>query len=186
MTNDSALLPFQQLDIYRVARELAIAVREADIRHTELRDQAGRASISAFLTLSEGTAQRRPWHAAEVLHRVQQLAARDHGGGGPCCRNRGAGRGRCGPHPAPGAPLQADALEAPRRMSAVSMAINWWARRPTRWASSGEASPQRAATSTAAAASHASPRAIVNARALSANETRPAPSAQLRQALFAE
>ena len=54
MTNDSALLPFQQLDIYRLARELAIAVPEAEIRHTELRDQAGRASISAFLTLSEG------------------------------------------------------------------------------------------------------------------------------------
>ena len=54
MTNDSALFAFQQLDIYRVARELAIAVREADIRHPELRDQASRASISAFLTLSEG------------------------------------------------------------------------------------------------------------------------------------
>jgi len=54
MTNDSALLPFQKLDIYRVARELAIAVREANIRHTELRDQAGRASISAILSLSEG------------------------------------------------------------------------------------------------------------------------------------
>ena len=54
MTNDSALLPFQQLDIYRVARELAVAVSEASIRHTELRDQASRASISAFLQLSEG------------------------------------------------------------------------------------------------------------------------------------
>src|SRR6267143_5591377 len=54
MTNDSALFAFQKLDIYRVARELAIAVREAEIRHAELRDQAGRASISAFLTLSEG------------------------------------------------------------------------------------------------------------------------------------
>jgi four helix bundle protein len=54
MTNDSALLPFQQLDIYRVARDLAVAVAEAKIRHTELRDQASRASISAFLQLSEG------------------------------------------------------------------------------------------------------------------------------------
>src|SRR5713101_3919453 len=54
MTNDSALFAFQQLDIYRVARELAVAIKEADIRHTELRDQASRASISAFLTLAEG------------------------------------------------------------------------------------------------------------------------------------
>ncbi len=54
MTNDSTLFAFQKLDIYRVARELAIAVREAEIRHVELRDQASQASISAFLTLSEG------------------------------------------------------------------------------------------------------------------------------------
>jgi len=71
-------------------------------------------------------------------------------------------------------------------MSAVSMATSWWASWPTRWASSADASPQSAATSTAAAASQASPRAIVNARALSGRVTRPAPSAQLRQALFAE
>ena len=54
MTNDSALFAFQQLDIYRVARDFAVAIKEADIRNTELRDQASRASISAFLTLSEG------------------------------------------------------------------------------------------------------------------------------------
>ena len=54
MPNDSARFPFQQLDIYKVARELAVAVKEAQIRHTELRDQASRASTSAFLTLAEG------------------------------------------------------------------------------------------------------------------------------------
>ena len=54
MPNDSAVFPFQQLDIYKVARELAATVKQADIRHTELRDQASRASISAFLQLAEG------------------------------------------------------------------------------------------------------------------------------------
>ena len=48
------LLPFQKLDCYQVAKELARLVHLAKIRDTELRDQATRASKSCFLQLCEG------------------------------------------------------------------------------------------------------------------------------------
>ena len=48
------LFPFQKLDVYRAARELARAVHEAKIRDRELRDQATRAAKSCFLCLCEG------------------------------------------------------------------------------------------------------------------------------------
>jgi hypothetical protein len=38
------LLPFQRLDVYRVARELLQRVTDAKIRDNELRDQATRAA----------------------------------------------------------------------------------------------------------------------------------------------
>lgn len=47
-------LPFQKLDVYKVAKELARRVHEARIRDAELRDQATRASKSAFLGVCEG------------------------------------------------------------------------------------------------------------------------------------
>ena len=53
-TNDQQLLPHQRTDIYRAIFELCTRVREAKIRHAELRDQAERASVSAFLAVSEG------------------------------------------------------------------------------------------------------------------------------------
>ena len=48
------LFPFQQLDVYRAARELAGRVEAAKIRDRELRDQATRAAKSCFLCLCEG------------------------------------------------------------------------------------------------------------------------------------
>ena len=48
------LFRFQNLDCYRVARELAQRVHHARIRDRELRDQATRASKSCFLCLCEG------------------------------------------------------------------------------------------------------------------------------------
>ncbi len=48
------LMPFQRMDAYRVAREIARLVHLADIRDAELRDQATRAAKSAFLNLCEG------------------------------------------------------------------------------------------------------------------------------------
>src|ERR1044071_5724932 len=48
------LFRFQNLDCYRVARELAQRVHTARIRDRELRDQATRASKSCFLCLCEG------------------------------------------------------------------------------------------------------------------------------------
>jgi four helix bundle protein len=52
--------PFQELDVYRAARQLAALVHRAEIRDAELRDQATRASKSAFLNLAEGLPDDRP------------------------------------------------------------------------------------------------------------------------------
>ena len=49
---------FQRLDVYRVARELAVRVGGLKIRDREVRDQATRAVKSAFLQLTEGLPQR--------------------------------------------------------------------------------------------------------------------------------
>ncbi len=54
ISSPSSLLPFQRLDVYVAARELARRVHLAGIRDAELRDQATRASKSAFLCLAEG------------------------------------------------------------------------------------------------------------------------------------
>ena len=56
MSNPAAehLLPFQLLDVYRVALELLRQVNDAKIRDAELRDQATRAAKSTFLRLCEG------------------------------------------------------------------------------------------------------------------------------------
>ena len=51
---------FQDLDVYRVAREIARLVHEAKIGDVELRDQATRAAKSAFLNLCEGLPDDRP------------------------------------------------------------------------------------------------------------------------------
>jgi four helix bundle protein len=51
---DGAAFPFQRLDVYGAARELAALVHRAGIRDAELRDQATRAAKSAFLNLCEG------------------------------------------------------------------------------------------------------------------------------------
>ena len=47
-------LPFQALDVYKGAKELARRVHSGAIRDAELRDQATRASKSVFLGLCEG------------------------------------------------------------------------------------------------------------------------------------
>jgi len=47
-------LPFQRLDVYRVAREFVRLVHEAKITDPELRDQATRAAKRTFLGLCEG------------------------------------------------------------------------------------------------------------------------------------
>src|SRR5678816_4689677 len=52
--NQQHLFPFQKLDAYRIAREIAQRVHQAKIRDRELRDQATRAAKSCFLCLCEG------------------------------------------------------------------------------------------------------------------------------------
>jgi four helix bundle protein len=55
MPNDPHIrFPFQNLDVYRAARELAALAHRASIADAELRDQATRAAKSAFLNLCEG------------------------------------------------------------------------------------------------------------------------------------
>ncbi len=56
--NDDQALPFQLTDAYRVAKALALAVHAAKVRDAELRDQASRASKSAFLQTAEGLPNR--------------------------------------------------------------------------------------------------------------------------------
>ncbi len=59
-SQSESTLPFQRLDVYLVARTLAALVHRASIADTELRDQANRASKSAFLCLCEGLPDERP------------------------------------------------------------------------------------------------------------------------------
>lgn len=55
MTNLTTLLPHEQLFAYRVARELVLAVREARISDSGLRDQALRAAMSVCLNIAEAS-----------------------------------------------------------------------------------------------------------------------------------
>ena len=47
-------MPFQKLDCYVTAKEIARLVHEARITHSVLRDQSCRAAVSCFLQLAEG------------------------------------------------------------------------------------------------------------------------------------
>ena len=68
--NEEITLPFQRLDVYRVARELVRRVHQGPIRDSELRDQATRASKSTFLGLCEGL----PSDSAGVRRRHFEIA----------------------------------------------------------------------------------------------------------------
>jgi four helix bundle protein len=57
---DDNRFPMQQLDVYKVALELARRVHEAKLQDSELRDQATRASKSAFLNIGEGLPHDQP------------------------------------------------------------------------------------------------------------------------------
>ena len=46
--------PFQKMDAYQVAKEIARRVHAIEIGNAEVKDQARRASVSVFLQLSEG------------------------------------------------------------------------------------------------------------------------------------
>jgi hypothetical protein len=62
------LLPFQTLDAYIVAKEIARIVHAAKISDAELRDQATRASKSTFLCLCERAPQRGSRLTSQVFH----------------------------------------------------------------------------------------------------------------------
>jgi four helix bundle protein len=70
-------LPFQQLDAYVVAKEIARRVHTAKIGDRELRDQATRAAKSTFLRLSEGLpnegASRRRKYFTEANNSLHEL-----------------------------------------------------------------------------------------------------------------
>lgn len=73
------MLGFQQLDVYRVARELVEVVVRAKIEDRELRDQATRAVKSVLLRLAEGLPHRsqgmRRKFLAEAKGSVYEVAA---------------------------------------------------------------------------------------------------------------
>ena len=73
------MLGFQQLDVYRAARELVGIVVRAKIEDRELRDQATRAAKSVLLRLSEGLPHRsqgmRRKFFAEANGSVYEVAA---------------------------------------------------------------------------------------------------------------
>jgi four helix bundle protein len=58
--NDDNRLAMQTLDVYQAALHLARRVHEAKLKDPELRDQATRASKSAFLNLAEGLPHDQP------------------------------------------------------------------------------------------------------------------------------
>ena len=79
MPIDDFILPFQKLDVYLAAKEIERLVNEARITHTELRDQAQRASVSCFLQLAEGlpnegSGMRRKYFT-EANHSLHELVA---------------------------------------------------------------------------------------------------------------
>ena len=57
---DDNRFAMQKLDVYTAARELARRVHFANIQDAELRDQATRASKSAFLNLAEALPHNQP------------------------------------------------------------------------------------------------------------------------------
>ena len=70
---------FQKLDSYQVAKRVCVHVHALKISQRELRDQAERAVLSAFLNLSEGLAGRadgnRKRHYAIALGSLGEVSA---------------------------------------------------------------------------------------------------------------
>src|SRR5450759_4541406 len=69
--DEITLIPFQRLHIYKKMKDLAVQVHAAKIADSELRDQATRASKSAFLNLSEGL----PSESTSMRHKFFTSAA---------------------------------------------------------------------------------------------------------------
>jgi len=69
-SDQSSSIPFQRLDVYVLARELAARVHSLSLGDAELRDQARRASKSCFLNLAEGL----PAESAGLRRRAFALA----------------------------------------------------------------------------------------------------------------
>lgn len=80
---NATLFPFQSLDVYIAARELAVLVHRARISDAELRDQATRASKSAFLCLCEGL----PNESAAMRRKYFVMKNASHCTSSLCARN---------------------------------------------------------------------------------------------------
>ena len=70
---------FQKLDVYVMAKELAVLVHRCPIADKELRDQATRAAKSCFLNLAEGLPSRqlgvRRRHFSSALGSLAEVCA---------------------------------------------------------------------------------------------------------------
>jgi hypothetical protein len=62
----------QRLDVYQVALQFARRVHEAHLQDSELRDQAPRASKSAFLDVAEGLPHDQPGLRRRVSTRCRR------------------------------------------------------------------------------------------------------------------
>ena len=70
-----ATFPFQQMDVYRTAKEMAVLVHRARIKHRQLKDQAERAAVGVLLQLSEGLPSFRPKVRARYFDIARDSAA---------------------------------------------------------------------------------------------------------------
>src|SRR5262245_45005640 len=114
-------LPFQRLDAYVVAKELARQVHAAKIGDRELREQATDAAKSTFLRLSEGLPHDGAALRRKYFTEANGQSARDPRGDGPRGGDRrgaDSGRGSC---PGAGRSAQADASSA----DALTIAWSW-------------------------------------------------------------
>ena len=114
-------LPFQSLDVYVAARELAALVHAARITDAELRDQATRAAKSVFEPL-RGLAQRQRPDAPQALRARQRLAPRVGRRGRSRLRHRHPRARACPAGPGARGPREADAPRA-REVNGVAVAL---------------------------------------------------------------
>ena len=70
-----ATFPFQQMDVYRTAKEMAVLVHRARVKHRQLKDQAERAAVGVLLQLSEGLPSFRPKVRARYFDIARDSAA---------------------------------------------------------------------------------------------------------------
>ena len=94
--DDTVWLPFQQLDVYQVAREFVRLVHQAKITDAGLRDQATRAAKGAFLGLCEGLPLEGQGLRRKYFNEANGSLHETLGGPRSQAREAASARGACG------------------------------------------------------------------------------------------